>query len=124
MNAERAKAGEAPLAADTALSNIARAHSADMLAHGYFSHTDTKGCDGACRLSNAGYGWSSMGENIHMMSGYDYDAAATAQKIVADWMASPPHRANILNSTFTRVGVGIATQGSTVYTTADYALPR
>jgi uncharacterized protein YkwD len=123
-NAARADNGLAPLTSDTALANIARAHSVDMLTHNYFSHPDLTGCDGACRMTNAGYSWQAMGENIHMMSGYHLSVTDTAQKIVTDWMNSPGHRANILNSSFTHAGIGIAMEGDTIYTTADYSLPR
>lgn len=124
MNAERVKNGLAPLAVDTKLANIARAHSEDMLANNYFSHTNLNGCNAGCRLNNAGYAWMSYGENIYWMSGYNLSATDTANKIVTGWMNSSGHRANILGSKFTKVGVGVAVQGSKVYTTADYALPR
>lgn len=99
-------------------------HSTDMLVNDYFNHTDLTGCTADCRLTKAGYSWSAMGENIHMMSGYNLAAAASAEKIVTDWMNSPEHRANILNASYTNVGIGIAISGSTIYTTADYAEPQ
>lgn len=123
-NTERQKNGLAPLIADPALAQIARAHSADMLAHQYFSHTDLSGCGLSCRFAAAGYSYWSIGENIHMMSGYNFTPSESAQKIVSDWMNSPGHRANILNTSFTRTGVGVALQGSTVYSTTDFSLPR
>ncbi len=124
MNAERAKEGLAPLAADVKLAGIARSHSADMLANNYFDHTNKSGCNAGCRLDKDSYLWRSYGENIHWMSGYTLSAADAANKIVQAWMNSSGHRANILKSTFTKVGVGIAIEGTKVYTTADYALPR
>ncbi len=124
MNAERVKNGLAPLTSDTKLSSIARAHSGDMLTNNFFSHSSLNGCNPGCRLNAAGYGWMSYGENIYWMSGYDLSAQDTANKVVAGWMNSPGHRANILGTKFTNVGVGIAVQGSKVYATADYTLPR
>lgn len=124
INAQRTQNRLAPLAADSKLATIARAHSLDMLTKNYFSHTDLNGCTVACRLAAVAYGWSSYGENIHWVSGYNLSAADTAIKIVSDWMNSPGHRANILGSSFTRIGVGMAVQGSKVYTTADFVLPR
>jgi uncharacterized protein YkwD len=123
-NMERVKNGLAPLSADVKLASIARAHSEDMLTNNYFSHTSIAGCTAGCRLNNAQYGWRSYGENIYWMSGYNLSAADTASKIVSGWMNSPGHRANILSSTFTVSGVGIAIQGTKIYVTADYALPR
>jgi uncharacterized protein YkwD len=124
MNAIRTQNGLPLFESDTKLGSISRSHSADMLAKNFFSHTDLTGCDAVCRLNEVHYNWSFMGENIHMMSGYNETAEAAAQKVVDDWMASPPHRENLLNPAFTHVGVGIAQSGSTLYTTADYALPR
>ncbi len=124
MNAERAKEGISPLAAEVTLAGIARAHSADMLTNNYFDHTSKSGCNAGCRLDKASYAWKSYGENIHWMSGYTLSAAETANKIVQAWMNSSGHRANILKSTFTNVGVGIAVEGTKIYTTADYSLPR
>jgi uncharacterized protein YkwD len=123
-NTEREKNGLAPLVADPALAQIARTHSSDMLAHQYFNHTDLAGCDLSCRFAASGYSYWSIGENIHMMSGYNLNASDSAQKIVSDWMNSPGHRANMLNASFTRTGVGVAVQGSTIYSTTDFALPR
>jgi len=124
MNAERVKNGLTPLAADTKLASIARAHSQDMLKNNYFSHTSPTGCNVACRLNAGGYGWRSYGENISWMSGYNLGVADTANRIVTGWINSPGHRANILGSQFTKVGIGVVAQGSKVYTTADFALPR
>src|SRR3989338_5396005 len=124
INTQRIQNGLAHLTVDAKLASIARAHSSDMLAKNYFSHTSLNGCTVACRLSAACYGWRSYAENIHWMSGYTLNAADTANKIVTGWMNSPGHRANILGSKFTNVGVGVAAQGSKVYTTADFALPR
>lgn len=95
-----------------------------MLAQNYFSHTNKQGCSASCRADSAGYGWRAYGENIHAMWGYQMSAQDTAKKIVTDWMNSPGHRANILNSTFTHAGIGLAVQGTSIYSTANYSLPR
>lgn len=123
-NDERAKRGLPALKNDSKLAAIARAHSTDMIKNNYFSHVNLSGCSASCRMTAAGYLWRAMGENIHWMSGYNLSASATAKKIVTDWMNSSGHRANILSTKFTVVGVGVATSGSKVDTTADYALPR
>lgn len=119
-NAFRAQNGLPALTADAQLASIARAHSADMLANNYFAHNALNGCDPGCRLTNAGYPWRSYGENIHWMSGYNLSAADSAQKIVNDWINSPPHRENLLGS-FTYAGIGIVVNGSKIESTADYA---
>jgi uncharacterized protein YkwD len=122
INAQRAQNGLAALAPNSTLGNVARAHSEDMLAHNYFSHNDLLGCDPGCRITKAGFTWHSYGENIYMMSGYNLSAAASATQIVTAWTNSPGHRANILGA-FTMAGAGIASSGSTVYATVDFATP-
>lgn len=123
-NNVRAQNNLPPYTEDDTLSSVARAHSADMQSHNYFSHNDLSGCSPSCRLDNVGYAWQAMGENIHMMSGFNLSVADAAKKIVTDWMNSPDHKANLLNATYTKVGVGISQQGDSIYTTSDYALPR
>ncbi len=123
-NDERVKNGLMPLAEDPRLREIARAHSADMLAHGYFDHNDKNGCSSSCRASGAGYAWTVIGENIYMMSGYDLDTHASAKMVVDGWMNSPGHRKNILLESYTATGIGVALADGNVYVTADYAKPR
>lgn len=124
MNAERAKNGLNALTWDARLADMARAHSADMLAKKYFSHNDPNGCGSSCRANNAGYGWMAIGENIYMTEGYNLTSTAEAEMIVQGWMNSPGHRANILGSQFTNSGVGVAVQGDKVYITAMYSKRR
>lgn len=123
-NIERTKEGLASLNADAKLAAIAEKHSADMLANDFFSHTNKSGCDTRCRLDAAQYKWQSYGENIQWMSGYTQTASEAAHKVVDGWLNSAGHRANILNAKFTHVGVGVDMEGTTIYTTADYALPK
>ena len=123
-NAERVKNGLLPLSFDATLAAVAREHSSDMIAQDYFSHEDKSGCSSSCRVTNAGYAWTIVGENIYMMSGYELDAAASAKMIVNGWMNSPGHRANILRETYTRAGVGVSVKGKDIYTTSMYAKPR
>lgn len=123
-NAERTQEGLSSLASDTALADIARAHSADMLARSYFSHTDPAGCGSSCRANAAGYGWRAIGENIYMSEGFDVPAPKHAQMVVDGWMNSPGHRANILGAQYSHMGIGIAQKGDAIYVTALYAKPR
>lgn len=123
INAARAKSGLKALTSDSRLASIARAHSADMLAQNYFSHTSPSGCDAVCRYQNAGYVYWSMAENIYWMWGFSLSPEATAQKVVDGWQNSPGHRANDLGD-FTHIGVGIAASGSRVHVTANFSTPR
>jgi uncharacterized protein YkwD len=123
-NEERIKEGLAELAPDTKLRQIAWLHSADMIANDYFNHEDAAGCSSSCRVTNAGYRWRAVGENIYMMSGYKLSAEKTAAMIVDGWMNSPGHKANILGGSFTVSGIGVVSDGKSVYITAEYAKPR
>jgi uncharacterized protein YkwD len=117
VNQQRAKAGCPALARDSRLAGAARAHSADMAAHGYFDHTTPAGVTAAQRITNAGYRWSSMGENIA-------EGQRTPADVMNAWMNSPGHRANILNCGFRNIGVGLAYDAKhTPIWTQDFAAP-
>jgi uncharacterized protein YkwD len=100
-NAERAANGCGPVALDPTLNAVADAHSEDMAANNYFDHTGLNGSKPWDRVAAAGYPAGGSGENI--AQGY-----ATAASVVAGWMDSPGHRANILNCSWTELGVGYA----------------
>ena len=100
VNAQRAAAGCGGLAGDPALASVARAHSADMRDRGFFSHVNLDGLDPFDRAERAGL--SARAENIAYGQ---QDAAA----VMDSWMNSPGHRANILDCSLTRLGVGMAT---------------
>ncbi|UFR06313.1 CAP domain-containing protein [Streptomyces sp. Go40/10] len=115
VNDERAKAGCQALTLNPALTKAAQAHSADMASHQNMSHTGSDGSNPGDRITAAGYTWSSYGENV----AYGY---GTAEQVMAGWMASPGHRANILNCGFKEIGVGLAQPGS--YWTQDFGTAR
>jgi uncharacterized protein YkwD len=99
VNAERAKAGVSPLAANSALTELAEKFSDDMAARGFFDHTDPDGLspwDRAAKAGVTGLG----GENIAR-------GQADPAAVVEAWMNSPGHRANILNPDFKTLGVGV-----------------
>jgi len=117
MNGARAQAGLAPLRPDTRLEAAARAHSREMLATNTFAHGAF-----ASRMLRFDIRGVMAGENLAWGSGY----RGTAQAIVAAWLASPEHRANLLRASFSRVGVGSldgAFQGAPAarVVTADFA---
>ncbi len=104
VNDERARAGVAPLTANSLLTAAAAAHAADMASNGFFSHTGSDGSSSAERATRAGYNWSTIGENIAM-------GATSAEQVMEMWMNSSGHRANILNASFTEIGVGLDSRG-------------
>ncbi|MFJ9559004.1 CAP domain-containing protein [Streptomyces fuscichromogenes] len=115
VNAERGKVGCSALTLNTTLSKVAQAHSADMALHQNMSHTGSDGSSPGDRITGAGYAWSAYGENV----AYGY---ATPEQVMAGWMASPGHKANILNCAFKEIGVGFAQPGD--YWTQDFATAR
>ncbi|MFD8613546.1 CAP domain-containing protein [Streptomyces sp. NPDC059631] len=115
VNNERAKAGCSALTANPALAAAAQAHSEDMAAHRNMSHTGSDGSAPGDRITAAGYTWSTYGENV----AYGYTSAA---QVMAAWMDSPGHKANILNCAFKEIGVGLAQPGG--YWTQDFGTSR
>jgi uncharacterized protein YkwD len=105
VNEARANANPAcaPLRADDRLTVAAQAHSDDMAARDYFSHTSPEGDDFVDRAKAAGYD-SPGGENI--AAGYPSAAA-----VMDGWMSSPEHAANITECAFTAIGVGVNSDG-------------
>ena len=110
MNTVRATNGAPPLRIGRALSRAARAHSVDMARRGYFDHGPF-----VQRLRRFGVRAPYIGENL--ASG---TKPLSAAGIVRMWIASPPHRENLLDRDFRLVGVGLA-GGSTLLVTADFA---
>ncbi|MGI5127212.1 CAP domain-containing protein [Pseudonocardia sp. CA-107938] len=115
-NAERARHRLPPLTVDARLAAAARRHSADMVARGFFAHTDPDGLGVDARVRAAGYSYRVVAENI---AAGQPDAAT----VVDAWMHSPGHRANILRPEVTQIGVGIATGGIGIHWTQVFATP-
>lgn len=95
----------APLTMHPILRGAARAHAGDMAANDYFDHTSLDGRSAFERMQDAGYDFSTAGENI---SGGN----ATAQATMDGWMQSTGHCENILNPDFQDIGVGYAYSAS------------
>jgi len=109
LNDERAAASLPALAVDGDLVAIGRIRSGDMAARDYFSHTSPDGQSAFTLLDQWGITYSWAGENL---ARNNYPLEETVAVAVRDLMASPPHRANMLNPNYTRVGVGFAEDGS------------
>ena len=104
VNAERAKYGLAALQEDAALTRTARMKSQDMRDNRYFDHNSPTYGTPFQLMKSQGISYRTAGENIAM--GY-----ATPQAVVNAWMNSAGHRANILNSSYTKIGVGYVESG-------------
>ncbi|MCI8871121.1 MAG: hypothetical protein HFF39_11425 [Lawsonibacter sp.] len=98
-NAERAKEGLPALKVNAQAAQAAAVRAEELKE--LFDHTRPDGRSCFTALDDAGAGYWTAGENI--ASGYSSPAA-----VVAGWMNSPGHRANILNQNFTSIGVGYA----------------
>lgn len=105
VNVERAKAGLKALTEDWELSRVARYKSQDMHDLRYFSHTSPTYGSPFEMMKAFGIRYRTAGENIAM--GYRTPAA-----VVQGWMNSPGHRANILNASYTKIGVGYVASGN------------
>lgn len=120
MNRVRTSRGRVALRPLATLRRPARAQSRFLLRTGTLTHDGPDGSPFWTRLVAAGFPRNRhMGENLAMMSGCPADAA---RRTVAMWMASPGHRANLLNTRFRWAGPGVAIGSgcSETYLTADY----
>ena len=104
VNEIRAHNGLSPLRENWQLSRVARYKSQDMADRSYFSHNSPTYGSPFQMMKQFGITYRSAGENI--AKGY-----STAQAVVNAWMNSPGHRANILNSSYTQIGVGYVAAG-------------
>jgi uncharacterized protein YkwD len=103
VNEERVKAGLKPLKFDAELVPVARNHSQDMFVRGYFAHINPEGKDPFERMKDNNVKFRAAGENLAL--------AQTLEIAHTNLMNSPGHRANILNPSFGRVGIGIMDGG-------------
>ena len=87
-----------------ALGVAALAHSSDMARQSYFSHQGKDGSEVADRAVQAGYRWRGIGENI--AAGQE-----SVEQVMAGWLASPGHCANIMDRWFTEMGSAYAVAG-------------
>ncbi len=111
VNRERTTRGESALRPDAHLAQAAQAHTDSMSGGDYFDHTGPGGQTPLDRLRAAGYIYSSrigydIGENIAWGTGN----LSTPRAIVAAWMASPGHRANILDPRYRDTAIGVSAQ--------------
>lgn len=99
VNQARTGQGVKALSVNSQLVTLARRKSQDMVDKNYFSHTSPTYGSPFDMMKNAGVKYSTAGENIA--------GAATVESAHQSLMNSSGHRANILNSSFTQIGIGI-----------------
>ena len=100
-NNYRAQNGLAPVTLDSTLTNVATIRSEEGVQQGYISHTRSDGSNVTAIANNWGVNWRIMGENLGRYQ-------TTPSQLVNMWIDSASHRANLVNPSFERVGVGIA----------------
>ncbi len=109
INRERTRHGERPLRPNRRLRRAAQAHTVSMADGDYFEHVGPQGQTPLARMRSVGYISSSrvgyeVGENIAWGTLW----LASPRAIVAAWMASPRHRANILDPRYRETGIGVS----------------
>jgi uncharacterized protein YkwD len=117
LNDQRAANGLGPLALSPTLTASAEWKSLHMGFYNYFDHSDPAppvARDAGQRMHDCGYAPLGIGENI--AEGFN-----TPSSVMTAWMNSPGHRANILNASFTVMGIGVGiTSGGVYYWTTDF----
>ncbi len=120
INTERQRFGMSALEKDPLLTSLAREHSVSMVEHQFFSH------ERAIDERDFGYGQSPStirGENISktpvrkLIPGPYLTLEELCEWVVSGWMTSAGHRKNILESKFTKTGIGVSRQGEYLYIT-------
>jgi uncharacterized YkwD family protein/spore coat assembly protein SafA len=101
VNAQRSRYGLPALSYNWQLARMARIKSQDMINKNYFSHTSPTYGSPFDMMRSFGISYMAAGENIAM-------GQRNATEVMNAWMNSSGHRANILNSNFTQIGVGYA----------------
>lgn len=106
VNEERAKEGLAALTTNTPLINAANKRAEETVKS--FSHTRPNGTNFSTALAEYGVDYRTAGENIAY-------GQKTPQEVVTAWMNSPGHRANIMNSKFNKIGIGVHQSNGVIY---------
>ena len=100
-NQARSLAGQAAVVTSQSLQTAAQTKAEQMAMTGDFSHTLSSGQTPWSFITNAGYCYSAAAENLAIH--YTSDT-----EVVAGWLASPSHRASLLNGRYQNIGIGIA----------------
>ena len=100
MNKKRTEAGLKPLIMDNTLRDVARYKSNHMIQYNYFNHTSPDGTTWQNWLKTLGYKYSATAENIAYNS-------SNAEELFNQWWNSEGHKANMMNASYTKVGIGV-----------------
>lgn len=121
-NNERSAAGVSPLKEDSRLNKSAKKKLDDMFINQYFEHVSPKGIGVGDLGEGVGYEYILIGENL-ALGNFRND-----QAVVEAWMESPGHRANILNQSYTEIGIAVGRgeyEGNNVWIAVQhFGLPK
>ena len=108
-----------PLEVSRKLNDAAVGHARDMAKRKYFEHRGSDGSQPRDRVERAGYRFRLTGENIAL-------GPESAEEVVAGWLDSPGHCANIMEPRFREIGVGVAagTGRGQIYWVQSFGSPR
>jgi uncharacterized protein YkwD len=90
-----------PLELNSTLARVALHYAEQMAVYGYMAHTGRDGTSPATRITRSGYRWREVGENLA-------SGIMTPEEVVAGWLRSPEHCANLMDPLFSEMGVGFA----------------
>ena len=109
----------APLSVSQKLDEAAAAHARDMAKRKFFEHRGSNGSQPRDRVRRAGYDSRLTGENIAL-------GPESAEEVVAGWLASPGHCANIMDARFQQIGVGLSVgrKRGQIYWVQNFGVPR
>ena len=96
------------LAWNNQLLQAAVGHSADMAQKNYFAHTSQDGRSASQRVTDAGYNWSTVGENIAA-------GQRSVEEVMTGWAKSPGHCQNLMNPNFRDVAVACVRNDASTY---------
>lgn len=118
VNSEREKHGLRPVKLDTTLTQVAEFYACRMIEGRFFGHQDPfDGSTVDTRAVNFGYAYRKVGENL--AAGHN-----TVAEVMAHWMRSPGHRANILDPAFKDLGIAVRQGGEFgVYWVQEFGRP-
>jgi len=116
---DQAMPAVAPLSWNCTLAESSRLHSLDMATNNFFDHTGSDGLSVGNRVTNAGYRWRTVGENIAA-------GQTSIEQVMQGWINSPGHCVNIMRSSYTEVGAALVTDDTSDYRrywTQNFAAP-
>ena len=128
LNAYRAEKGKAPISADAAFQEAARAHAADMMLNNFMGHSSSTGMSFQGRMA-AFVGdvtkYPSIGENAARETVGEGSLDEKTRALFQQWVDSAPHRKNMVNRSFAFVSTGVIEKGGDIWAVQIFfATPR